>query len=71
MKARRIPDPSLCDTCCYSYFLSGGRVGRYGLGDDPGYDCPQRYCSEFPIAIHFGGKQECDKYKEKGEMDNG
>jgi len=52
------PDPSLCDTCQNASAVKGG----YASSGE--YDCPQRYCSEFHIAIHFSGRDECDKYKE-------
>lgn len=49
------PDPSLCDTCQHAYKLGGAVcVGNHS------YD--QRYCDKLTIAIHMGGKQECEHY---------
>ena len=56
------PEPSLCDTCLCAYIVEGGRTSCSGIGQEEDYACPQRYCSELKIAIHFNGKQKCDKY---------
>ena len=56
------PDPSLCDTCMNAGIVEGGGASMSGFAEMPGYNCPQRYCLELTIAIHFHGKQECDKY---------
>ena len=59
------PDPSLCDTCKNAYLVEGGGASMSGIGNESGYNCSQRYCSVLTVAIHFGGKQECNKYKRK------
>ena len=60
------PEPSLCDTCQNAGHVGGGYVCM--SAGDTIYDCPQRYCSEFHIAIHFDGKQECDKHQVRNEI---
>ena len=55
------PDPSLCDTCQHAYKVAGGSVGA-NLGDGyRSYD--QRYCHKLTLAIHMGGKQECESHQ--------
>ena len=58
------PKSSLCDSCCNAGHVTGGSAS---MSDGKiTYDCPQRYCSEFHIAIHFDGRQECEKYIKVG-----
>jgi len=59
------PEPSLCDSCQNAGNISGGYAG-IGTVSGEYKECPQRYCSEFHIAIHFDGRQECEKYIKVG-----
>jgi len=62
------PNPSLCDSCIFAYFCEGGSAS---VGDK---HYRQRYCPQPPPgkegqpwgrAIHSGGYNECNYYKQK------
>lgn len=56
------PEPSLCDSCKFAYFMSGGSVSIGSVSNDLKM-YRQRYCN-YPIKgnISISGYQECELY---------
>jgi len=67
------PDPSLCDSCVFAYYVGGGSIGT-GTVSGGWKNYRQRYCPKPPEgeegqpvgrSIHTSGYQSCKYYQKK------